>query len=257
MPDHPLLDRLARAGMVAYGVVYGLVAWLAGALALRDRHGTPTGQGAFQQLAEEPGGQVVLWLVAAGLAGLAVRQAVLALRGTDSWPKRGGCAGRAVVLAFLAVLALRSALGDGGGDGGRRTPRGLTVTLMDLPVGPAIVVALGLGIAGVGVASVVKGLGDGWRDDLETDGRTGTTGTVVGTLARTGYLSRGAAFGVIGAMFVWAGLTHDPRKSGGLDQAIVRFRDEPYGRWVILVVAVGLACYGAYHVARAWYLRGR
>ncbi|MDQ6525954.1 DUF1206 domain-containing protein [Nocardioides sp. LHD-245] len=264
MHDHPALDRLARAGRVAYGLVYGLVAWLAAALALGDRQGTPSGQGAFQQLAEDPVGRVTLWLVAAGLAGLAVDQAVRVVRGPDGsdgpdgadrWAVRAGCGGRTVVLGLLTVLAVRSALGDGGG--GRRTPQGVTVALLDLPVGPAIVVALGVGIVGVGAISAVKGLGDGWRDDLEVDGQTGATGTVISVLARAGYLSRGAAFAVIGVLFAWAGVTHDPSRSGGLDQAVVRFRDEPYGRGVILVVAVGLACYGAYHVARAWYLRGR
>ncbi|WP_436699653.1 DUF1206 domain-containing protein [Nocardioides sp. BYT-33-1] len=253
MSDPPVLDRLARAGRVAYGLVYGLVAWLAASLALGDRHGTPSGQGAFQQLAQEPVGRVALWLVALGLAGLAVEQAVRAVRGSDEWPARAACGGRSVVLGVLAVLAVRSALGDGGG--GRRAPQGVTVWLLDLPVGPAIVVALGVVIMGVGAASAVKGLGDRWREDLEVDGRTGATGTVITVLARAGYLSRGVAFTVIGGLFAWAGVTHDPGKSGGLDQAIVRFRDEPYGPWVILAVAVGLGCYGGYQFARAWYLR--
>lgn len=255
MEDHPLLDRLARVGRVAYGIVYGLVAWLAAALALGDRHGTPSGQGAFQQLAQDPVGRIALWLVAVGLAGLALEQAIRFVRGTDEWPARAACGGRSVVLGVLAVLAVRSALGDGGG--GRRTPQGVTVALLGLPVGPVIVVALGVVILGVGAASALKGIGDRWREDLEVDGRTGPTGALITVLARAGYLSRGAAFAVIGGLFAWAGVTHDPSKSGGLDQAIVRFRDEPYGRWVILAVAVGLACYGAYHVARAWYLRGR
>jgi hypothetical protein len=254
-----VLDRLARAGLVAYGVVYGLVAWLAAALSQRDRHGTPSGQGAFQELAHQPAGRLILWLVAAGLAGLAAQQAITALRGRagDGWAARAGSAGRAVVLAVLSVLAARAALGDGSSSGGRQTPTGVTVRLMDLPVGPAIVIGVGIFIAGIGVASAVKAFGDSWRDDLELDGRTGASGRLITVLARTGFLCRAVAFGVIGAMFVWAGITHDPKQSGGLDQAIVRFRDEPYGRWVILAVAVGLGCYGAYNVVRAWYLRGR
>ncbi|GAA3682857.1 hypothetical protein GCM10022237_46890 [Nocardioides ginsengisoli] len=252
-----VLDRLARAGLVAYGVVYGLVAWLAAALALRDRHGTPSGQGAFQELAHQPAGRWILALVAAALAGLAAQQAFTALRAADGWAARLGAAGRSLVLAVLAVLAARSALGDGSSSGGRQTPKGVTVRLLDLPVGPAIVVALGLFIAGIGVASAVRAFGDSWRDDLELDGRTGASGRLIAVLARSGFLCRAVAFAVIGGMFVWAGITHDPKQSGGLDQAIVRFRDEPYGRWVILVVAVGLGCYGGYNVVRAWYLRRR
>lgn len=256
--DHPALEWPARFGMLAYGVVYALVGWLAGNLAFGDREGQTSGQGALHEIAQQPLGAVSLWLAAVGLAALAVWEVCQAIGGHRSddglrrWGARAGSAGRAVVFGGLAVLAVMTALGDSGGGGSD----GFTADLMSMPLGPALVVAVGVAIIGVGVASAHRGLGDRWRKDLEVDGQTGNVGRLVTVLARTGYVARAGAFGVVGGLFVWAGLTHDADKSGGLDQAIVRLRDEPYGPWLMLVVAVGMVCYGVYHVFRAWYLRG-
>jgi hypothetical protein len=256
--DHPALEWPARLGMVAYGVVYLLVGWLAAHLALGNGGGKPSGSGALHELAQQPLGSVLLWLVAIGLLALAtweVCQAIAGHRSDDGMKRLGARAAsgaRAVVMGTLAVLAVKTVFGDSGG-GGRN---GWTEKLMSMPFGPALVVALGLVVVGVGLLSAYRGLSDRWRKGLEVEGQTGDVGTVVALLARVGYLSRAVAFLVIGALFVWAGWTHHPERSGGLDQAIMRFRDEPFGPPLMVLVAVGLGCYGAFHLFRGWYLRG-
>lgn len=260
--DHPALKWSARAGMLAYGVVYLLVAWLSAQLALREPAGSASSEGALRELAQKPLGSVVLWLAAGGLAALTVWEACQAVGGHQGeeglrrWGARAASAGRGVVFAVLAVLAVRTVAGDSSGGSSGGGEHTVTERLMSLPYGPALVVAIGIAVGAVGVASIARGLGDRWRKGLEVEGRTGNVGTVLEVLARTGYPSRGVAFLLIAGLFGWAGLTHDADKSGGLDQAIVRLRDEPFGPWILVVVAVGLACYGAFHVARAWYLRG-
>ncbi|MBM9459058.1 DUF1206 domain-containing protein [Nocardioides sp. zg-536] len=262
MRDNTALDRLARAGMAGYGLVYVLIAWLAAQLALGRASGSASGEGAFAELSGSPLGKVSLWVVAIGLAGLCLRQAFQAVGGHGDhdgarrWVARVSSAVRGVVFATLAVLAVRTALGDGGSGGGSGEA-GLSQRLLELPFGPVLVVGVGLVLIGVGIASAWRGLNDKWRKDLEVDGQTGHIGTVVTVLARVGYTGRAVAFALIAWLFVLAGLTHDPKKSGGLDQAVVRFRDEPWGPWVLVAVAVGLGCYGAFHVARGWYLRNR
>ncbi|HWJ83542.1 MAG TPA: DUF1206 domain-containing protein [Nocardioides sp.] len=255
--ESPALRWPARFGLAGYGVVYLLVAWLAVQLAFGDSAGQPSGSGALHELAQQPFGGPLLVVVAVGLAALCVWELLRAVAGHRDddglrrWTARAGSAGRAAVFATLSVLAVMTAFGDSGGGGSQ----GTTAQLMKMPLGPAIVVVIGLGVAVVGLVSGYKGLSDRWRKDLQTDGQTGSVGSVAEALARTGYLSRSVAFLVIAGLFVWAGLTHDAQKSGGLDQAIVRFRDEPYGPWVILVVALGLGCYGAFQLFRAWFLR--
>lgn len=253
--DHPVLDRMARLGLGVYGVVYVLIAWLAAHAALGHPAGSASGAGALEEIAQKPLGSALLWLVAGGLAALVVWQVCQTIGGhrdddgVKRWLSRLGSAGRAVVLCFLAVMAVRTALGDGESGGGT------TGALLRLPFGTFLVLLVAGVILAVGLTSAYRGLTDRWRRDVEIEGRTGDVGRAVEVLARAGHLSRALAFGVIAVLLARAALEHDPQQRTGLDQAIARFRDEPLGPWLMVVVAAGLACYGGYQLVRAWYLR--
>ena len=65
--DNVWFERGVRLGLVAYGVVHLLIAWLALQLAFGDRSGAPSEQGAMMELAQKPFGEVLLWIVALGL----------------------------------------------------------------------------------------------------------------------------------------------------------------------------------------------
>lgn len=259
--DHPAVDGAARLGMAAYGVLYLLIGWLSAQLAVGDSKGSASGEGALQEIAQKPWGAVALWVVAIGLLAFGAWQAFQAIGGHRDHDGRKralarlSSAVRAVVMVVLAVLAVRTALGGGSGGGSGGGGGGATGKLMSLPFGPVLVMAVAAVILAVAVASVHRGVTDRWRKDLEVEGRTGNVGRAATVLARAGYVSRGVAFALIAFLFARAAVEHDSSESGGLDQAIVRFRDEPFGPWLIVVVGVGLSCFGAYHLVRAWYLR--
>lgn len=69
-------------------------------------------------------------------------------------------------------------------------------------------------------------------------------------LAKVGHLSKGVAIGMVGALFGYAALTGDPQKSGGLDQVL----QQPYGGPLLVVIALGFACYGLFCLAWARHL---
>src|SRR4051812_50098447 len=70
------LENLARVGLIAYGVVHLLVAWLAIQLAWFGGGGKSADQsGAMSTVAESPVGKPLLWLIAVGVIALAVWQA--------------------------------------------------------------------------------------------------------------------------------------------------------------------------------------
>jgi len=55
---------------------------------------------------------------------------------------------------------------------------------------------------------------------------------------------------LVGAGVSWAAATFDPERATGLDGALRAVAAEPYGQWVLTVVAAGLASFSVYCVAR-------
>src|SRR4051794_9736067 len=74
------LENLARVGLIAYGLVHVLVAWLALQLAWGGGGGEADQSGAMATLARQPFGKPLLWILALGLIALAVWQAAEVLR---------------------------------------------------------------------------------------------------------------------------------------------------------------------------------
>jgi hypothetical protein len=253
-----VLDHAVRVGLVAYGVVHLLIAWLAAQLAFGDRAGSASGSGALAELAQKPFGQILLWLVGLGFFSLVVwmlLEAVLGHRSEDGLKrvaKRVTSLAKAVIYDALGVSALKMAIGGGGG-GGDGTD-GVTARLMALPLGPMLVGAVGAVILGVGGAHIYKGVTEKFTEDLKASGSVGNNGRLYCWLGKAGYVSKGVAFLVVGGLFGYAAWTHDPDKSGGLDQALKTILDQPFGAPILVLVAAGLACFGLFCFAWAKHL---
>lgn len=259
--DHPALAWSARLGFACYGLVYLLIAWLTAQLAFGRPNESVSGQGALAQLAQQPLGGVLLWIVAGGFAALVVWelcQTVGGHRDQQGLRRVGGRIGsacRAVVFGALGFLAAKNAMGSGSGGSGGSREQGYTARALSLPFGQVLVAAVGVGLAVYGVGSIIGAFTGHWRKQIDADGRTGDAGTAITVLARTGYVARGVAFGVVGGLVVWAAWTRDPQKSGGLDEALATLRDAPTGPYLLVLVAVGLACFGVFNMAKVWFLR--
>jgi hypothetical protein len=255
------IDWSARAGLVAYGVVHLVLAWLALQLALGDREGTPNQSGAVQELAKQPFGAALVWAIAVGLFLLVVWQGIEAVVGHREEDgaklafERAKSAGKAVLYGAIGVSAVRAAMGSGssGGSSDQQTDS-MTGKLMSLPAGQVLVGAVGLAIVCVGAYQVHKGWSEKFRDELSSEGTSGQTGRAYLVFGKVGYTAKGVVLGIVGVLFGWAAITHDPDKSGGLDQALYQLLDQPFGPYLLGVVAVGIACFGAFCFARARHL---
>ena len=255
MQDSVWLERGVRVGLVAYGVVHLLIGWLALQLAFGDPAGAASQQGALHQLAQEPYGDVLLWVVGIGLFALALWQAFEAVVGHRSEDnpkrvlKRGVSVGRAVIYALLGYSAISMALGEASSSKKDQ----LTAQVMDLPFGQLIVGAVGVGVIVAGVGLARHGLTRHFERSLEPGATSGSSGTTVVRLAQAGYLAKAVAFAVVGGLFIWAAYTYDPQKAGGLDVALQTLRGEAFGPWLLGLVAVGIGCFGLYCFAWARY----
>src|SRR3712207_5631492 len=115
-------EWLARAGLLARGVVYAVVAVLAIKLALGDGGAATNQQGALHTIADRPFGKVLLILVAIGLGGYAMWRLLRAAMGhgpearDDAKDRVAGLAS-GIVYAALCVTAVKIVAGAGGGSG--------------------------------------------------------------------------------------------------------------------------------------------
>lgn len=257
-----LLKRGARVGLVAYGVVHLLIAWIALQIAWSGGGDASSG-GALRRLADQPFGRAMLWITVLGLVALALWQLGTALWGYASedgakrMRKRLGSAGRVIVYGALALSALRIASGSGGSSGGDSKEEGFTADVMTAPAGRVLVVAIGVAIIAVGVRHVHRGVTESFTHDLEGSATSGDSGSAVLALGRVGYTAKGIAIGVVGILFGWAALSYDPDKAGGLDDALKTIRDQPFGPYLLTAVALGLAAFGLYCFAWARHARTR
>jgi hypothetical protein len=255
--DSPWMDRAIRVGLVSYGVVHLIIAWLALRLVFGDGGGSASSQGALQQLAQHTVGRASLYLVAVGFLALVLWQGLEAVwghRDEDGGKrvlKRLVSAAKVVLYGSLAVSALRTAVGSSSGSGGTD---GLTARLMQMPGGPFLVGALGLGVLTVAGFLLYRGLAEKFRSKLEAEGQTGRDGRAYVLCAKAGYVGKSAALAIVGGLFVYAALTHDPQKSGGLDVALRKLLQEPFGGPLLVLVALGFAGYGVFCFAWARHL---
>lgn len=258
--DHSdVLDAGIRAGLVLYAVVHLVIAWLGLQLAFGDRDDRLDHHGALHELAQQPFGAAVLWLVAVGMAVLVVwRVLEIAVEHRDEdagerWRHRVVALFKGTAYGLIGASAFSVVLGDSTTESGR-SEETWTARLLGWPGGPWLVAGVGVFFLAYAVTMAWRGLTGRHRKHLDTEGRSGDSGRFYLLLGTVGYVAKGIAFGIVGGLFAWAAVTHDPEKSGGLDQALGRLLHQPAGPWLLGAVSLGFACYGLFQLARARHL---
>lgn len=246
---------IARIGYVVLGIVHIVIGALAISITAGGGQNADQG-GAMQQIRDAPFGALVLWVIALGLAALAIWQVTEALVERDpdtkkKWAHRAKYLGTAVAYVAIAITALVYALG-GSSDSSSSTTT-FSAQLLATPGGVALLVIVGLGVLAIGVAFVVRGFTRAFEKNLDLPAGTARKGILV--FGTVGYVAKGIAVAVTGVLFVIAALTHDPETAGGLDAALHALAGLPLGPLVLWVVGAGLIVYGLFCFARARYAR--
>lgn len=246
--DNPATVLLARLGYVASGVLHLVLGIIVMQVAWFGSTTSADQSGALGTLASQPLGQVALWVVAVGFAGLAVWHVTEAFSPGGSAGDRAKAAAKAVLYAVLAWTSVQFAVGAS--SSGSDQSQDLTANLMSKPGGRVLVAAVGLAVIGVAVYHLHKGWTRKFLRDLQEH-----PGPFVVAAGRLGYVAKGIALVVVGALFVAAAWHARPDEAGGLDAAFRTLGEQPFGAVLLTVVAAGLMAYGVYSFARARYTR--
>lgn len=251
------MDRAVRVGLVSYGVVHLVLAWLTLQLVIGGGGGSASNQGALQQLAQNGLGRFFLYVAAVGFVALVVWQALEAIWGHEDEDggkrtlKRVISGGKVILYGSLAFSCLKTAIGSSSSGGGTE---GMTAKVLKLPAGPVLVGLIGVGVLVTAGFLAYRGWKEKFRSKLDVDGKTGQDGRAYIVLGKVGYIAKGVALAVVGALFLYAAFTQDAQKSGGLDQALHKILQQPFGGPILVVIAIGFAAYGVFCFAWARHL---
>ncbi|WP_347861946.1 DUF1206 domain-containing protein [Salimicrobium sp. PL1-032A] len=255
----PWIRRLARTGYMAKGFVYMVVGILS-LLAAAGFGGKTTGtSGMFQSLARMPLGNVLVWMTGIGLFMYilwVLIKAILDPKGEGKSPgallKRFAYLINAVIYGALAVQAIRIALNAATGGGGNSNQT-LSARLLEQPFGPWLVGAVGAIIIGYGVVELISGVTGKFMKKFILGDMDDHEKKIAKNSGKAGLTARGVVLGLIGFFFIRTAITHDPNQAKGLDGALSEISSQPFGRWILGVVALGLILYGVYQITRGRY----
>jgi hypothetical protein len=258
---HRVVDRLARVGLGARGLVYLLVGWIAVQVAFGHSGRQADRQGALQQFARNTGGKALLVVMAVGFAGYAAWRLTQVVsgepgeNGAKDWAKRAFSAGRAALYVGFAYSTAHTALSGQSGRGSDATSRTATAGVLGHPGGRTLVVVAGAGFVIAGAVLAVRGVMRTFVEHLRTAQMSEQTEKAVLALGVAGQTARGVVFAVIGGFLIDAAAAYDPQKARGLDGALRSLGAATGGKALLTAVAVGLACFGAYSLVEARYRR--
>ncbi|HEX8458501.1 MAG TPA: DUF1206 domain-containing protein [Pyrinomonadaceae bacterium] len=258
---HPWVERLARFGYAAKGVVYIVVGLLATLTALGLGGETTGAQGALRSLARQPYGKVMLGVVAFGLAAYVIWRWVQAITDADDKGTnakgialRLGYTGSGLVYAGLAYTAARILFGAND-DGKPSAAQSWTARVMEFPYGNWLVILAGLCVIGFGLYQGYKGYTAKFRKRLKTGEMSESSILWATRSGRFGFIARGVVFCIVGSLLIQAAWHYDSSEAKGLDGALQLLIQQAYGKWLLGLVALGLAAYGCYMIIEARYRR--
>jgi uncharacterized protein DUF1206 len=249
-------EWLSRGGFVARGFVYAIVGVLAFKLALGVGGKLVDQEGAFHTVAHQPFGSALLTLLAIGLAAYALwRLARAAIghgpEGADRGADRLVAFASGLVYAALCVVAVRVLMGSSGAT----SPSKATGGVLGWPAGTWLVGGAGIAFIGVALFQGYRGATKDFLEDAKTEHMSPTTRAWIGWIGLVGYMARMVVFGLVGVFLLKAAVDFDPKDAVGLDGALAKLLDQPYGPVLLGIVAVGLIAFAMYSWTDARYRR--
>jgi hypothetical protein len=233
----PWVERLARLGYVAKGVVYAAI----GFLALREVLGlggkTADPSGVMHSVKAQPFGGGMLALLAVGLACYALWKVVQGVadpdgKGSDvhGIVRRVGYVVSGIIYGILAYTAAQSIFGA---EDTSEDAAAAGAMAFQPPLGPILVGLVGVTVVGVGIYQLYAAYEAKFRDDL----RLGQMGDLeehwVVYAGRIGTASRAIAISLAGLFLLLAVYQSDPSETRGLGAALETVQHQPLGSYML------------------------
>jgi len=256
----PLMERLTRLGYAVKGFLYVAIGFIAIASAL-GKSRTPADQlGAITTFTKLPNADIFLWIILIGLISYSLWGVIRAVldplhKGRDS----KGLLARAGYLVSAAtyasfVLPTYDLIRGARHASSNATTVQLVSKVMSMPMGRWLVGAIGLAAIIAGIYQVVSGIEMNYDEVFKPYALSPEQLRIARQVGRYGTIARGIVFALVGFFLALAGLQANPGYAQGFNGALKYLEDQPYGIYLLLIVALGLIAFGIYSfMSAAWF----
>ncbi|WP_445638072.1 DUF1206 domain-containing protein [Nostoc sp. DSM 114161] len=258
--SHLWVEQLARLGYAAKGLVYFIVGLLAAQAAFGSGGKTTDSSGALETIVTQPFGKFLLSIVTLGLIGYALWRFVQTILDPEYSSqqmngkrivKRLGYAVSAIAYLSLAVTSIKLIIGSSSSNSD--SVKDWTIYFLNKPFGRWLVFVLGLIVIGVGISLLYQAYKGKFRRHFKLYQMSRSEQIWAMRLGRFGIAARGIVFSMIGIFIMLAAIKFDASQARGLGGALAALANQPFGPWILGVVALGLIAYGMYCVIEARY----
>lgn len=258
--DSPWIEKLARMGYAAKGVIYLTV----GVLALRAAAGVGSADAdskdALLTLAQGGMGTFILVALIVGLVGYILWRLYQAWKDTENkgddapgLAKRAGYVGSALFYGGILLSAVQILRGlHPSGESGAED---WTATLLSHGWGEWLVALAGAILVVVGAAELWRGVSSRFREEVDEAEMSEKEQALFLWVGRAGLAARGLLYAMTGVFLIQAAWRHDPEEAGGLGEALAELAGSSVGSMLFVAVSLGLVAYGLYALAQARYRR--
>lgn len=261
---NPWIERWMRLGYMVRGLLYGMIGFLAVQLLLSGRGEITDRTGALATLAQQPFGKLLLIVVAVGALGYAMWSLLRAILnpftnddGIKSVLPRIGSLITTVSYGALVFPILRLLSGNGQQVDESEQAEQVATGLFTYAWGPWLVGLVGAVVAVVGLVRIYQGMKGKFETHFSSYRMTSEQRRWAMRMGKIGTVALGVVFLIIGSLAVLAAVTLDPEKVGGMDQALAFLIQQPYGPWLLGMVALGLIAYAGYSLMGAMWFKIR
>jgi hypothetical protein len=261
------VEGLARFGYATRGFIYFVIGFLTILLAFGYGAKTTDQQGAIAMIGKQPFGRQLLWLVLVGLVCYSLWGLIRAF--FNPLHKAHDVKGYAVRVGYFisavayATLVLPTYGLISGGSQPAQTGvqqdqiQKFVASILALPLGKWLVGFIGIVVILVGIYQIIQGFIRVFEKQILLVNLTPVRLKQVNFLGRFGFVSRGIIFSLIGVFLVYAAYMSDSKLVKGFDSTLTSILQQPFGRWFMGIIALGLISLGLYSMCVAIYFRLR
>ena len=247
-----LLPTLARVGLSAKGFTYCLLGILLVLSALQLQSSkNATSSGVFSQVLDLPAGSILLILLIFGLLCYTGWRMIQAFgKSSKEVPARARYFFSGISYAALAFSAYAILNGNGGGGNQNQA---WAREILSKPMGQWLLGIGALIMAITGGYQIWYGLSEKYTKHVQKIHAQNSSSEILLRSGKIGYIARGLVWLLISYLVFKAALNSNPGEAGGSAKAFKLVENASLGSFFLIVIALGLVCYGIFCFLRAKY----